>query len=353
VNNATFYSYQVINRSSLTFTDMYFGQWVDPDLGNYSDDFVGCDVGRGLGYCYNGDADDEGPQGYGLNPPTVGVDFLQGPAADINDAIDNDRDGCIDCTFFDSAGVTIVIPDVVWPERIAMAKFVYYDNINAFPYGNPNSPADYYNYLRGIWIDNEPISYGGIGRLGSVGNTGVPCNFMYPDDTDPDFQAPYQPWTETSSGNIPNDRRFLMSAGAFTMFPGEVNTVNTAVIWARQAGGGQLGSIPLLEQYDDQVQLFFNSCFDTLTVGIDEGTELHFAVQVYPNPASEHVVFTLPENGDIKRIEVFNTAGQRVFSNETAERTLEWNSKFMTSGVYVYRVTSGDGRAASGKLMIR
>ena len=40
--------------------------------GNYQDDYVGCDVSRGLGYAYNGDALDEtngGAQGYGENPP--------------------------------------------------------------------------------------------------------------------------------------------------------------------------------------------------------------------------------------------------------------------------------------------
>ena len=31
--------------------------------------------------------------GYGFNPPAIGVDFFQGPLADPNDGIDNDRDG--------------------------------------------------------------------------------------------------------------------------------------------------------------------------------------------------------------------------------------------------------------------
>ena len=55
----TFYSYKIINRSTETLNETYFGQWVDPDLGNYQDDYVGCDVELGLGYCYNGDADDD------------------------------------------------------------------------------------------------------------------------------------------------------------------------------------------------------------------------------------------------------------------------------------------------------
>ncbi|MGI8892497.1 MAG: T9SS type A sorting domain-containing protein, partial [Bacteroidia bacterium] len=51
INSMTFYKYKIINRGTTTLFDTYFGQWVDPDLGNYIDDYVGCDVGRGLGYC--------------------------------------------------------------------------------------------------------------------------------------------------------------------------------------------------------------------------------------------------------------------------------------------------------------
>ena len=54
LNNMTFYSYEIINRSTYTLTNTYFSQWVDPDLGYANDDYVGCDVARGLGYCYNG-----------------------------------------------------------------------------------------------------------------------------------------------------------------------------------------------------------------------------------------------------------------------------------------------------------
>ena len=96
VNDMTFYNYKIINRGTQPLNDTYFGQWVDPDLGNYTDDYVGCDVGLGLGFCYNGDAEDDGAKGYGFNPPAVGVDFFQGPRADINDGVDNDRDGFID-----------------------------------------------------------------------------------------------------------------------------------------------------------------------------------------------------------------------------------------------------------------
>ncbi len=45
----TFYNYVLINQGTQTLTNTYFGSWVDADLGCYNDDYVGCDVQRGLG----------------------------------------------------------------------------------------------------------------------------------------------------------------------------------------------------------------------------------------------------------------------------------------------------------------
>jgi hypothetical protein len=42
INNMTFYNYKLINRSHNALNETYFGVWIDPDLGNHLDDFVGC-----------------------------------------------------------------------------------------------------------------------------------------------------------------------------------------------------------------------------------------------------------------------------------------------------------------------
>ncbi|MBK6838038.1 MAG: hypothetical protein IPG90_06965 [Bacteroidetes bacterium] len=164
INNMTFYKYKIINRSSTTLFSTYFGSWVDADLGNAFDDYVGCDVQRGFGYCYNGDADDDGATGYGINPPAIGMDFFEGPLADDSDAVDNDRDLIVD-----EPG-----------EQIIMSKFVYYNN-DFSNTGNPSTDLHYYNYLRGIWKDGSKLLYGGTGYQ-SGGDT---CDFMFPGDTDP------------------------------------------------------------------------------------------------------------------------------------------------------------------------
>ncbi|MFN5222572.1 MAG: hypothetical protein ACK5DJ_00155 [Bacteroidota bacterium] len=257
INNMTFYKYQIINRSSNTLTETYFGQWVDPDLGNYLDDYVGCDVPRGLGFVYNGDADDETASGYGLNPPALGVDFFQGPIADKNDGVDNDRDGCVDCTFLeDSLGNTVSYDDDILGEQIIMSKFVYYNNDNT-PLGNPSGFSDFYNYLRGIWRDNQPITYGADGRDPSAPT----CNFMFPGTSDPDNFPTLGEWSEFSAGNVPADRRFLQSAGTFTLTPGAVNYVTTGVVWAKAQQGGPLASVDLMKLADDKAQALFDNCF--------------------------------------------------------------------------------------------
>lgn len=263
INNMTFYKYQIINRSTYTLYDTYFGQWTDPDLGYSDDDYVGCDVKRGLGFCYNGDSDDETATGYGLNPPAIGIDFFQGPAADLNDSTDNDRDGCIDCTFqTDTAGNVSIIDDDVLREEIIMSKFVYYNNINNSPVGNPVKGPDFYNYLRGRWIDGQPITFGGNGR--DINNP--VCNFMFPGNTDSQFAG--QNWSEFSVNNPVGDRRFIQSAGTFTLEPGAVNYITTGVVWARAFQGGALASVDLLKSADDKAQALFDNCFE-LTDGPD------------------------------------------------------------------------------------
>ena len=259
INNMTFYKYQIINRGFTTLDSTYFGQWVDPDLGNAVDDYVGCDVNRGLGFVYNGDADDDGSTAYGLNPPACGVDFFQGPQADLDDGKDNDRDGCIDCTFIDSAGSVVIVPDEIIPELIIMSKFVYYDN-NGTTGGNPNGFTDFYNYLRGNWLNNIPITYGENGA-----NPSNPiCDFMFPGSTDGAFFPTLGEWTEVTAGNLPGDRRFIQSAGPFTLLPGAVNYITTGVVWARANAGGPLASVELMKLADDKAQALFDNCFKLL-----------------------------------------------------------------------------------------
>ncbi|MBW8051683.1 MAG: T9SS type A sorting domain-containing protein [Cytophagales bacterium] len=250
LNNATFYNYKIINKGSKTLNDTYIGQWVDPDIGQFDDDYVGCDVERGMGFCYNGDNYDEGVSGYGLNPPAIGIDIVKGILADPGDSTDNDRDGVTD-----EAG-----------EQIIMSKFVYYNNDFSIN-GNPESAQHIYNYLQGIWKDGTKLTYDG----GDGTNQAYPlCDFMFPGDTDPygwgvggSISNPISMpvWDENTAGNFPADRRFVMSFGPVTVLPGSVKDFTFAVPWAKASTGGVFASVEKLREADDIIQLMFDNNF--------------------------------------------------------------------------------------------
>jgi len=156
INNMTFYKYTITNKSSFRLDSTYFGVWCDSDLGAYNDDYVGCDVGLGLGYSYNGDIYD-GPSGngeliYGNNPPAIGIDFFEGPKADP-DGLDN-------------APSTVPHPHVSYGdgyvdnELLGMAHFVYYNNDQSPVKVNPRGADDFYQYLRGSWRNAQKVTYG-------------------------------------------------------------------------------------------------------------------------------------------------------------------------------------------------
>jgi hypothetical protein len=289
LNNMTFYSYEIINRSTYSLTNTYFSQWVDPDLGYAYDDYVGCDVNRGLGYCYNGSNVDGSGQNwaYGDQPPAVGVDFFQGPYMDP-DGRDNPRfypdsaseigycDRFLNSAFeLDQMAINGVNfgDSIVDNERFGMRRFVYHNNDNSVT-GDPRVAYEYYNMLQGIWRDNSKMRYGANAHT-SNGANGPECDFMFPALTDvcnwgtkgiDPMPAQYgaDGWTEANVGNAPYDRRFMQSAGPFTLKPGSVNYITVGIPWARAAQGGAQASVELLKRADDKCQSLFENCFKTL-----------------------------------------------------------------------------------------
>ena len=293
LNQMSFYNYEVINWSTDKLDSTYFTVWDDCDLGNYQDDYIGCDVKRGLGYQYNGDNYDEdfgGFTGYHDKLPAIGCDFFQGPYADVGDRVDNDRDSCVDCTWqLGSDGKPdyslAPISDNVLPEQIIMSRFTYYTNNSDPQTGNPasNSPIQYYNFMSGRWRNSTAMTYGSNGTV--AGN--VPCAFLFPGKTDPNgWGLGYQPaggyvgssqttiappiaygstgWTQNAAAVVKNDMRFLQSCGKFTLQPGAVNYVTYGIPFARSNSADNLAPIPLLQTADDKAQALFDNCFKVL-----------------------------------------------------------------------------------------
>ncbi|MDX1652666.1 MAG: T9SS type A sorting domain-containing protein [Brumimicrobium sp.] len=340
VNRMTFYNYEMINRSTQTLFDTYFTQYADADVGFSDDDFVGCDVSRGLGYAYNGTNNDpggNGAPGYGDNPPAVGIDFFEGPYQDadnldnvgprneeqpdgttifvvptVNEALSGD--GIV------YQGIGIGYSDgIVDNERFGMRRFNYYNrsDIGAPATHDPTAPTHFYNYMTGFWRDNSPVFFGGTGYTGSVGVTAVEASYCYPGDSDPLHwgtrgQDMGWEWTETNTdgggnSNDDGDRRFLQSAGPFTLTPGAINNLTVGVVYGRAFEGDAYASVLRVKQNDTKAQALFDNCFEILdppTAPVLEIVELeNELVLLIDNPFGNNVNESYAEEDNINIVD--------------------------------------------------
>lgn len=258
INNMTFYRYNIINKSSLALQQTYISQWSDPDLGNASDDYVGCDVSRRLAFVYNGDNRDEaanGVGGYGTQLPMGGIVFFEGPK--------------------DASG-----------RELGLTSFVYFNNVNAGAQRDPSSAVEYRNYMTSKWLDGRPFTEGKDGYGGSI-----PTNYCFPGDPSDGTQ-----WSECSVPTTPGDRRMVQTSGPFVLTPGATQDVTIGVVFVRPPGNG-VGTCPSLSfirPAADKAQGLFNQKF-RITNGPDAPTldirelDQEVIINLVNNPGSNNL----------------------------------------------------------------
>jgi hypothetical protein len=348
INNMTFYSFEIINRSTFRLTETYFSQWVDTDLGDAWDDYVGCDVGRGLGYCYNGVAVDGSgrPSDYGTQPPAIGVDFFQGPYMDP-DGLDNPKTDASGEPLCDVSinGINFA-NDIVDDERFGMRRFVYHNNTGGYwAMTDPDVAAEYYNFLRGIWKDGIKMKFGGNAHPNS-GSTDLDCDFMFPGNTDPCNWGTggTQPsgyatgaggtgvyWTEENVGNQPYDRRFMQSAGPFTLEPGAVNYITVGIPWARATNGGPWASVELLRVVDDKCQKLFDNCFKV----VDGPDAPQLIVQELDREIILYIDNPITSNNYMEQYEEYDP---NITSPDTLASDQRYDSTYNFEGYQIYQL---------------
>ena len=205
LGNVMFFNFEFINKGDVSLDSCFVGFWDDPDLGDASDDLVGCDTTLSLGYCYNGGPVDAT---YGTTPPAIGMDFFQGPLAD--------------------------------GARLPMTSFVFYWNGAPDPFGDPEDAIQMFNFMKGNTADGSPYT----------DDAGNPVKFVFAGDP------------VSGSGHLdssPDDRRFLMSSGPFSLNPGDKQVVVGSKIIA--PGTDNLSSITALKFFDSFAQNAFDNDF--------------------------------------------------------------------------------------------
>lgn len=239
INNMTFQRYKLINRATQSIDSTFFAMFVDPDLGCYTDDYIGCDVKRSLAYVYNQDATDGetgcscpgGINTYCNDIPILGVDYFRGPLDEHGKEI-----GMSSFTYFNNAGVGN------WPDAMT----------------DPSIAPEYYNYMSGSWKDGTPFSQGGSSyRIGGKRN-----NYAF---VDPPNDS--KGWSMCTANLDYGDRRTIQASGPFRLDPGAVNELIIGVVWVPDIDY-PCPNIDRLTSADDIAQALFDNCFD-ITDGPD------------------------------------------------------------------------------------
>ncbi len=347
LNNTVFFSYKIFNRSGHTLNDTYIGVFCDFEIGYAFDDYVGCDVGRGAFYGYNGeDIDGNGePHSYGENPPAQGIVILGGPLMDPNNQ-DDPVGGCDES--INGVGFGDGIVD---NERFGMTKFIYFNNSSGVQ-GDPFQADEYYNYMKAIWKDSTAMEYGGNGHIAS-GAYGPAANFMFPGLTDPCYwgtggEKPYGPvdWTEETAGNRPDDRRGLSVMGPFTFLPGSVQKVDLAFVTAR-GDDGPYSSVELLKQYIDEVKQGYyknSDYYGYQWLGEKEHQVVNKnTLKVFPNPATTEIWVDYPAGRNQVTYCVFDIYGRQIRQGViNSEGPFSISMTGMQKGLYVVTVQDGN-----------
>jgi len=262
--NTFFIQYTIINRSDNDYTDVLAGVKTIFYIGNYGDDYVGCDTLLDCYFGYNDSIDEQSGEilAYGDYPPAQAICYLnQNLYAFIGPA----------------------------------------DHYSVF------GPGPYYNALSGLWgIYGEPMTYGGNGQGGTDTTT-----FLYPGNpSDP------EDWSNIQSNPTQGVYNSCVgSVGPFALNSGDTIVLDIAYIFARDYGGTNLSSVSLLKERIETIKWYYDNdstpCGATWS-GIRKKEDPDQSCSIFPNPVNDLLFVKTSYSTQDLRYEIYNTVGQHI-----------------------------------------
>lgn len=295
LHDATFYEYKVIKKTPGAARDFYFGLFVDPDIGFWNDDYVGCDTLTESGFAYNGDAFDEdylNILGYGEFAPMISTTFLNK-----------------EMTGFVSFG-----------DRRAMS--------------DPSLARDFHGYMQGKWLDNSRVTHGGNGYGGTT-----PTKFMYPSNP---ASTNATSWNEIVAGNTPGDRRYIQSSGPYTL-----NQLDTFTITYSTIAHPTLGNYDINNQVLPRINEIRQAFADSIVHGNNYFNPLGFSnlkaktIHTYPNPTAQILTIDLSELQQVD-LQLIDLNGRVVFTKKSIKNSSNYtlDMSHLPDGIYFLHVIS-------------
>lgn len=297
VDRSLYVRYKLLNRDTVPLDSCYFGVFLDVEIGNGSDDFIGSIPEKRVVFAYNGDDNDEG--GFGNTPPVLGVDLLRGPF------------------------------DPLLEMEVQQWHFVTVNEAGL------TTPAAYYHLLAGRDTDGAPFPNNGI---------------LY--DGDPLNPAE---WSELSADNAPGERKVLASFGPFTLFPGAINELMLGFAWVRKyPNGGVADNLSILNATMTEVQTLYDNCFELFqgcppAVSVKDQDALS-NVTVTPNPFDNQLQIG-SKGAALELVSLWDARGRLVLQRHlSGQMQTSIQTGDLPAGIYFLQVQCADGSVVTHKL---
>jgi len=330
--NMQFLKWAVINKNTTAWDSTRISLVSDPDLGDATDDYLGCDTIRKLGYIYNSDNQDGNGSGYtyGLNPPAAGFTFLDCGSANLN-----------------------------------FKSFDLFNNGSGpLCERDPSSPSQAYNFMKGYKNDGSPwINPYTLNQI----------FYCYPGD--PAATPSSTIWTEfngrvqncggpngtvTTTANPPGDRRLIMNFSRTNprMNPNDTQVVQISQLIAR--GSDNKNSVVLLRSLTDSARAL---CSNGFVIGISPiSTEIpkSFSLsQNYPNPfnPTTKIKFDIAKQTNAKII-IYDAVGREISivldeHLKAGTYSVDWNANNFPSGIYFYKLQTDNYTETKKMVLIK
>ena len=313
-----FVKYRIINKSSLNWDSVFITGVNDPDIGDASDDAMGCDTVRNMGFHYNFDNSD---YVYGMNPPAFGIRYLQSSTRHTGNPTDT---------------VRLPYDTLIGFKQNGLTAFNFFASSTYQCVSDPDEAPVAYNYMRGLNGCADPyINY----------VTGAHTSFRYNGNA-----CQRTGWYDS----IPGDYRGFMSSGPVSMQSGDTQIVVSSFMITRDGGNNFQNICALQSLSDSALKYYYNDFRTCIPIGIEPiSTEIpqkFELAQNYPNPFNPvtKIKFNIPLSRGVDGVagrgvllKIYDVLGKEiaVLVNEELKPGIyetDWDASNFSSGIYLY-----------------
>lgn len=360
-----FMRYRLINRGSISdvLDSVLFSIMADPDMGDYSNDFVGVDVNQTGGYVYEWSPDNVwGSMPAALLMRYTGLPYSYLPGVSYSDLNSNGLfDDGIDIPL-DSVKVNLGAEfGTNWIRGASQSEFhsfmhsVQPSSVIGLPY---SAGALRIYHLGGMTTEGVPINpcTWALGNGSGLANcSSYTSRYMYP------------ALRENNTGwwnSVGSDQRTCVTAGPFRMEKDK--PVDITIAYVIGQGNNQTAALQKMRAVGNLAGQLYSSNFTNFTLDGEEPAVLPTQLdlmQNFPNPFNPvtKIRYSVAQQGNVS-ITVYNLLGQQVAlltntGHSAGVYELEFNASNLASGIYFYTMEfrpemGGQSFTASKKLVL-